>query len=80
MTFQLVHDDQLREFEFFAPKGWPYWVEQAHEQDGRRGLPLVIALHGGAQDPARRRTPLALGDDVHSARSAERGFKSAPPG
>lgn len=52
MTFQLVHEGLVRELEFFAPRGWPYWLQQAHDQDGRQGLPLVLALHDGGQDPA----------------------------
>lgn len=51
MTFQIVHDGLVREFELFAPEGWQYWLEQVHAIDGRRGLPLVIAMHGGGQDP-----------------------------
>lgn len=52
MTYQIVHDGLVREFELFAPPAWPYWLEQAHAIDGRRGLPLVIAMHGGGQEPA----------------------------
>lgn len=51
MPYQLVHNGLLREFRLYAPIGWPYWVERAFSEDGRNGLPLVIALHGGAQDP-----------------------------
>jgi len=51
MPYQLVHDGLLREFRLYAPIGWPYWVERAFTEDGRNGLPLVIALHGGAEDP-----------------------------
>lgn len=51
MAFQLVLNDVVREFRLFAPVGWQYWVDQAFQQGGRKGLPLVIALHGGAQDP-----------------------------
>ena len=52
MSYQLVHDGVLREFQFYAPIGWEYWHERVFTEDGRRGLPLVIAMHGGAQDPA----------------------------
>jgi poly(3-hydroxybutyrate) depolymerase len=52
MPYQLVHDGVVREFEFYAPYGWPYWVERAFSEDGRDGLPLIIAMHGGAQNPA----------------------------
>lgn len=51
MAFQLVNDGVLRDFRLFAPIGWQYWVDQAFIQGGRKGLPLVIALHGGLQDP-----------------------------
>jgi len=51
MPYQLVQDGLVREFRLFAPIGWPYWVERAFTEDGRNGLPLVIAMHGGAQDP-----------------------------
>lgn len=52
MAYQLVHNGVLREFDFYPPIGWEYWHEQAFTQGARRGLPLVIAMHGGAQDPA----------------------------
>ena len=52
MPYQIVHDGVVREFEFFAPYGWPYWAERAFTEDGRDGLPLVVAMHGGAQNPA----------------------------
>ena len=52
MPYQLVLDGVVREFEFFPPNGWPYWVERVHAEDGREGLPLIIALHGGGQTPA----------------------------
>ena len=51
MAYQLVHDGVVREFDFHAPFAWQYWHEQAFTQGGRAGLPLVIALHGGGQDP-----------------------------
>jgi predicted esterase len=51
MPYQLVHKGVVREFEFFAPVGWPYWIEQAYAEDGRRGLPLLIAMHGGGEEP-----------------------------
>ncbi|MBL8701602.1 MAG: hypothetical protein JNK67_24695 [Alphaproteobacteria bacterium] len=52
MPYQIVHDGVVREFEFYAPYGWPYWVERAFGEDGRDGLPLIVALHGGGQLPA----------------------------
>lgn len=52
MPYQLVHDGVVREFELYAPYGWPYWVERVFAEDGRDGLPLVIAMHGGGQNPA----------------------------
>jgi poly(3-hydroxybutyrate) depolymerase len=52
MPYQLVHKGVVREFEFFPPIGWHYWHERAFDEDGRHGLPLVIALHGGGQSPA----------------------------
>jgi predicted esterase len=53
MAYQLVHKGVLRAFDFYPPIGWEYWHEQAFTQGDRRGLPLVIALHGGAQDPSQ---------------------------
>jgi predicted esterase len=50
MPYSLVHNGVLREFDFYAPPGWQHWVGKAWER-GRVGLPLVVALHGGAQDP-----------------------------
>jgi len=51
MAFQLIQDDVVREFRLYAPIGWPYWVAKAAAEGGRNGLPLVVALHGGGQDP-----------------------------
>jgi poly(3-hydroxybutyrate) depolymerase len=51
MPYQLIHDGLLREFRLFVPIGWPYWVERVFAESGRNGLPLVIAMHGGGQDP-----------------------------
>lgn len=51
MPYQLVHDGVVREFEFYPPIGWPAWVERVYAEDGRRGLPLIVALHGGGQEP-----------------------------
>lgn len=51
MPYTLVHDGISREFDFYAPTAWPYWVAQAWVQQGRVGLPLVIALHGAGQNP-----------------------------
>ena len=50
MPYSLMHNGIMREFDFYAPPGWEYWVGKAWEQR-RIGLPLVIALHGGAEDP-----------------------------
>ncbi len=50
MPYTLVHDGVMREFDFYAPPGWEHWAGKAWEQ-GRRGLPLVVALHGGGEDP-----------------------------
>ena len=52
MAYQLIHDGVVREFDFHAPFAWQYWHERAYAEDGRQGLPIVIALHGGGQDPA----------------------------
>lgn len=52
MPFQLLHEGVVREFEFYAPFGWQYWHERVHIEDGRLGLPLIVALHGGGQQPA----------------------------
>src|SRR5262249_14541069 len=51
MLYQLLDNGLLREFRLYVPIGWPSWVERAFSEDGRNGLPLVIALHGGAEDP-----------------------------
>ncbi|HUL05337.1 MAG TPA: alpha/beta hydrolase-fold protein [Candidatus Acidoferrum sp.] len=51
MPYQFCHNGLLREFRLYMPIGWPYWVERAFSEGGRNGLPLVIALHGGAEDP-----------------------------
>jgi hypothetical protein len=50
MPYTLVHQGVMREFDFYTPPGWQHWVGKAWER-GRIGLPLVVALHGGAQDP-----------------------------
>ena len=50
MAYQIVHKGVVREFDFHAPFAWHYWHERAFTEDGRAGLPLVIALHGGGQD------------------------------
>ena len=50
MPYTLLHDGVVREFDFYAPPGWQHWVGEAWKQ-GRRGLPLVVALHGGGEDP-----------------------------
>jgi poly(3-hydroxybutyrate) depolymerase len=51
MAYQLVHNGVVREFEFHAPFAWQYWHERVFTEAGHNGLPLVIALHGGGQDP-----------------------------
>jgi poly(3-hydroxybutyrate) depolymerase len=51
MPYQIMHEGVLREFEFYTPYGWPHWAERAFTEDGRDGLPLVVAMHGGAQNP-----------------------------
>jgi predicted esterase len=51
MPYTLVHNGLTREFDFFAPPGWQYWVARAWVDHGRIGLPLVVALHGAGQDP-----------------------------
>lgn len=51
MTYQLVHKGAVREFDLHIPWAWEYWHERAFTEDSREGLPLVIALHGGGQDP-----------------------------
>ncbi|MEJ2158606.1 MAG: PHB depolymerase family esterase [Desulfobacteraceae bacterium] len=50
MAYQFVHKGVVREFDFHAPFAWHYWHERAFAEDGRSGLPLVVALHGGGQD------------------------------
>lgn len=50
MPYTLTYDGVMREFDFYAPPGWQYWVGEAWKQ-GRHGLPLVVALHGGGEDP-----------------------------
>ena|SRR5215216_4222374 len=50
MPYTLVHQGVIRDFDFDAPPGWQHWVGKAWER-GRIRLPLVVALHGGAQDP-----------------------------
>ena len=50
MPYTLIYDGVMREFDFYAPPGWQYWVGEAWKQ-GRRGLPLIVALHGGGEDP-----------------------------
>ena len=51
MAYQIVHKGVVREFDFHAPFAWPYWHERAFSEDGRLGLPLVVTLQGGGQDP-----------------------------
>lgn len=53
MPYQIIHDGVVREFEFFTPIGWTYWHQRAKEEDGRDGLPLVVALHGGGEQPSK---------------------------
>jgi poly(3-hydroxybutyrate) depolymerase len=83
MPYQLVHDGVVREFEFYAPYGWPYWLERASTEDGRSGLPLVVALHGGGQSPANFAVdwpfPL-LFNDADNANWEDRAFVLYPYG
>ena len=51
MPYTLVHKGVMREFDFYAPLGWQHWFWKAWTEHQRFGLPLVVALHGGAQDP-----------------------------
>ena len=50
MPYTLVHQGVIRDFDFYAPPGWQHWVGKAWER-GRIGLPLVVVVHAGAQDP-----------------------------
>jgi hypothetical protein len=52
MPYSLMSNGVMREFDFYAPPGWEYWVGKAWEQR-RIGLPLIIALHGGGADPLK---------------------------
>jgi hypothetical protein len=58
MPYQLVHNGVVREFEFYPPVGWHYWHERVFTEDGRNGLPLVIALHAAR---SRHRVLLSTG-------------------
>jgi len=49
MPYTLVHQGVIRDFDFYAPPGWQHWVGKAWER--RIGLPLVVVVHAGAQDP-----------------------------
>ena len=83
MPYQLAHDGVVREFELFTPIGWEYWVERAFAEDGRNGLPLVIALHGGGQMPATfaEQWPFPLLNyDPNSANWEDRFFVLYPYG
>jgi hypothetical protein len=51
MPYTMIHDGLMREFDFWAPEGWEYWLYRRWVDEGRLGLPLVIALHGGGQSP-----------------------------
>lgn len=53
MGHQIVHKGTVREYELFPPWAWPYWHQRTYDESGRRGLPLIVALHGGGQDPTR---------------------------
>lgn len=53
MTYQMNHKNIIREFDFFPPFAWQYWHQRVFDEDGRNGLPLIIALHGGGQDPGQ---------------------------
>lgn len=50
MAYHIVHKGVVREFDFYAPFAWTYWHERAFAEDGRMGLPLVVAMHGEGQD------------------------------
>lgn len=52
MGHQIVHKGTVREYEFYPPWAWPYWHQRTYDESRRRGLPLIVALHGGGQDPA----------------------------
>lgn len=51
MPYTLVHDGVTREFDFYAPPAWQYWIARAWADEGQIGLPLMVALHGAAQEP-----------------------------
>jgi predicted esterase len=51
MPYTLIHDGVMREFDFYAPPAWQYWLARAWADEGRIGLPVVVALHGAGQDP-----------------------------
>ena len=46
MTVKLSIGGLVREFAFYAPYGWERWIEA-----GGKGLPALIAFHGGGQSP-----------------------------
>jgi hypothetical protein len=50
VPYGIVHQGLVREFDFYAPPDWQHWVGKAWEKK-RLGLPLVVALHGGGEDP-----------------------------
>ena len=82
MPYQLVHKGVLREFDFFPPIGWHYWHDRVFTEDGRRGLPLVIALHGGGQVPKTfsETWPFPLVNSADSANWEDRFFVLYPYG
>jgi predicted esterase len=50
MPYSINHGGLNREFDFYAPTDWQHWVGEAWKK-GRTGLPLVVAFHGGGQNP-----------------------------
>jgi poly(3-hydroxybutyrate) depolymerase len=52
MSGNIIVNGLNREFAFFEPVGWERAVERLVNQENYAGLPLVIALHAGAADPA----------------------------
>ncbi len=69
VPYMVVVNGVTREFEFFAPPGWEYFVEELYTEEGRDGLPLLVMLHGGGQsiDALKSEWPfgaIPLGDSV----------------
>jgi len=51
MPQQIVIGDLAREFVLALPIGWERWIEKLG-----KGLPSIVAFHGGAQDPSNFQT------------------------